>query len=494
VLLLHSFEYDQAIAAFREAREIDPAFAMAYWGEALSYSQPLWYHEDVTRARQTLSRFGATPAARLAKVPTARERGYFEAVEALFGAGERRARAAAYAARMDALSNQFPEDDEAAAFYALALLATIPQNARDPQISLRAGALAASILRRNPEHPGAAHYALHAYGDGDHARLGLEAARIYARIAPASSHARHMPSHVFLPLGMWDEAVRSDESAFAASVALAERAGLSSAQYDFHSLSWLHYEYLQQGRFTKARGMDDTVRLALDQQTVDGSRQPAHHAESEIGRGFNAQSLRSEAASMRARLVVESGSWTELATRGSFDNVDELFAIGFAAARLGDRARAEAAIQHLRRAREAAPDPENKRLADIMAGEVTGALLLAAGEKNRALDALAGAAAAEAAMPRPIARPYPIKPAVELYAEALLAAGDAAAAAERFRASLARTPRRAASLIGLARAQAASGDRAAAARTAREFLSMWHLADADRAELRDARTLAGGVQ
>jgi hypothetical protein len=126
---------------------------------------------------------------------------------------------------MSELHRLFPDDDEAAVFYALALLATIPPDARDPAVSLKAGEIALAVLKRNPEHPGAAHDALHAFDDGEHAAMGLQAARTYARFAPASSHARHMPSHVLLPLGMWDEAVASDESAFAASVELAKRKG-----------------------------------------------------------------------------------------------------------------------------------------------------------------------------------------------------------------------------------------------------------------------------
>src|SRR5438045_9265633 len=149
---------------------------------------------------------------------------------------------------MGTLSRQFPDDDEAAAFHALSLLATIPSGGRNPEVSLKAGAIATAILKKNPQHPGAAHYALHAFDDGEHAAMGLEAARAYAQIAPASSHARHMPSHVFLPLGLWDEAVASDKSAFAASVEYVKRNGLTSSQLDFHGLPWLHYEYLQHGR------------------------------------------------------------------------------------------------------------------------------------------------------------------------------------------------------------------------------------------------------
>ena len=231
VLLLHSFEYDEAIAAFHEAERLDAGFAMAYWGEAMCYNQTLWYNQQIGKARAALSRLGQTPAARAAKAPTARERAYLDAVDHLFGDGDKPTRDRAYADRMQAITAAFPADDEAGAFYALALLGTIPEGEQRPDVSLKAGTLASAILKRNAEHPGAAHYALHAYDDGEHASLGLDAARIYAKMAPASSHARHMPSHIFLPLGLWDEAAASDESAFAASVDSAKRRGASSAQY-----------------------------------------------------------------------------------------------------------------------------------------------------------------------------------------------------------------------------------------------------------------------
>jgi len=503
VLLLHSFEYDDAIAAFREAQQIDPGFALAYWGEAMCDNQPLWYNENVDKARQALGRLAADPAARQAKAPTAREKGYLDAVERLFGnvrgsgagsTNDKASRNRAYADRMAELSRQFPNDDEAAAFYALALLGARPETDRDTTVMQKAGAIALAILKRNPQHPGAAHYALHAFDDGEHAAMGLEAARAYARIAPASSHARHMPSHVFLPLGMWDEAAASDESSFAASVDRVNRLRLSMGQADFHSLGWLQYEYLQQGRFAKAREamreVESTLSVGDGLKAVPYNPAQHHRVESEIGRGYGPMSLKGELASMRARLVLESGRWDEMKGRSSFDNVDELFALGIASIKLGDEARAEAVFDQLQQARAAAPDPDNKRLASIMSGEVAGLIQLARGQKTEAMQTLAGAARAESQLARPIARPYPVKPAVEVYAEALVAAGNAGEAVRQFQASLARTPRRAASLIGLARAAQAAGQREVAVKAAREFIEMWHAADADRAEVKDARAIA----
>ena len=514
VLLLHSFEYDDAIASFRDAQKADPGFAMAYWGEALCYNQPIWLNENLDKARAVLARLAATRAARQAKAPTAREKAYLDAIERLFGDGAKPARDRAYADRMAQLHAQFPEDDEAATFYALALLSTIPAGERNLPVSLKAGEIALAVLKRNPEHPGANHYALHAFDDGEHASRALQAARTYARIAPASSHARHMPSHVFLPLGMWDDAVASDESAFAASVALAKRKGLSASQYDFHALSWLHYEYLQQGRFAKAREtmrtMEDAIQGsqgARGAQGAQGARgapgagganrqnpeHPENHAnhESEIGKGYGETSLKSELASMKARLVVESGDWVPMKGQPGFDNIDELFALGMASIPLRDPGRADAALEQLLTAAKTVPDRDAREVAAIMAAELEGLVKLGRNDRPGALASLARAAQLEASRPRPVARPYPIKPAGELYGEILLGTGDVAAAVVQFKAALARTPGRAASLLGLARAASVAGPRSLAVDSARQFLKAWHLADKDRPELAEMRALAG---
>ena len=494
VLLLHSFEYDDAIAAFRQAEKADAGFAMAYWGEALAYNQPLWLNENLDKARAALLRLGPTRAARVAKAPTVREQGYLDAVERLYGDGDKRARDRAYADRMAQLHAQFAEDDEAAAFYALALLSTIPPNTRDLPVSLKAGEIALAVLKKNPEHPGANHYALHAFDDGEHAARALQAAKTYARIAPASSHARHMPSHVFLPLGMWDEAVASDEAAFATSVEIAKRKGLPPSQYDFHALSWLHYEYLQQGRFGKAREVMRTVEAAIGAQgaratNLEHPDNHANHVESEIGKGYGDTSLKSELASMKARLVVESGDWSPMKAQPSFDNIDELFALGMASVPLGDRGRADAALEQLTKAAKTIPDQDAREVAAIMAAQIDGLIALGRGDRARALAALARAAQLEAKRPKPVARPYPIKPAAELYGEILLGTGDTPAAVIQFQAALARTPGRAASLLGLARAASVTGPRATAVKAANDFLKAWHLADKDRPELAEMRAL-----
>ncbi len=355
------------------------------------------------------------------------------------------------------------------------------------------------MLKRNPQHPGAAHYALHAYDDGEHTRLGLTAARIYAKMAPASSHALHMPSHVFLPLGLWDEAVSSDEASWAASVAWVRQSGRTLAQQDFHSLAWLHYEYLQQGRFAQAHSLVEPVQLALQASPGAGTT-PQHergheheheHVDSDIGRGYGPMALRNELASMRAREVIDSGEWARMQGQTTFDNVDELFALGMSSVKLNDLARADAAADHLRDASQTLPDRDQREVVAIMASQIAGLLQIARGEQDAGLAALARTADQEALRPKPVARPYPVKPAAELYAEALLAAGRPADAVAQFQRALARTPRRGAALIGLARAAHAAGATATSTRAARDFLDAWHRADADRPELAEARSLLG---
>ncbi|HTQ79273.1 MAG TPA: hypothetical protein VMM92_04700, partial [Thermoanaerobaculia bacterium] len=262
VAALHSFWYDEAADAFREAAALEPGFALAYWGEAMTFNHPLWAEQDREAARTALARLGPDREARAAKAPTAREKGYLEAVEVLYGEGGKAERDRAYAQAMGRLATAFPDDDEAAAFRALSLLGTV--QAGDPAESqlrsrMQAAAILEELFSHHPDHPGVVHYLIHSYDDPIHAPLGLRAARIYARVAPAAPHALHMPAHIFVQLGRWQEAAASNEAAWAASVAWVERRKLAAEKRDFHSLSWLHYAYLQEGRLQKAA---ETLELA----------------------------------------------------------------------------------------------------------------------------------------------------------------------------------------------------------------------------------------
>jgi len=206
LLLLHSFEYQGARKSFQAAQGTDPGFAMAYWGEALTYNHPLWGEQDLAAARSALARLAPTIEERAAKAPTARERDYLASAEKLYGDGDKIRRDADYSAALGALARAYPDDLDARAFYALSILG-LTGGKRNVANYMRAAAEGEAVYEIDRFHPGALHYLIHAYDDPIHAPLGLRAARLYGSVAPAASHAQHMPSHIFFALGMWDDAI-----------------------------------------------------------------------------------------------------------------------------------------------------------------------------------------------------------------------------------------------------------------------------------------------
>src|SRR5881398_1994101 len=314
VLLLHSFEYQDAAQAFREVQRIDSGLAMAYWGEALTYTHPIWNEQDRNAARAALQRLGPTAAARRSKAPTPREQAYLDAVEILYGEGAKSERDTAYSAAMGRLVNQFPADREAKVFYALSLLG-LNQGVRDTATYMRAAAIVEPVFRANPNHPGAAHVLIHCYDDPIHAPLGLAAARAYSKIAPDAAHAQHMTTHIFLALGMWDEVVSQNELA----------SGRDHAAWTpHHYTQWLGYGYLQQGRYA-----DAFRHLQRMHENMNQSRR---------GRAVVAQ--------MRAEYVVNTEQWDspclqwsiDLSTVRSRDAAVDGFVGALSALKRGDRA------------------------------------------------------------------------------------------------------------------------------------------------------------
>lgn len=260
IALLHSFEYEDAAAAFREAQRVDPALAVAYWAEALTYSHVLWRSEDLDASRAALARLGPTAAERLARAKTERERSFGAAVEAFYREGSLAARVRAYADSLRSHARRAPDDQEGEAFaaHAIMLASYFAERPSSDSLAREAIALAQRVARANPNHPGATHYLIHLYDTPGMAADGLEFARAYDKIAPDAEHALHMPSHIYLQLGMWDDVVRSNERAWAAS-----RARQDAARADWHAYSWLQYAYLQQGRFRDARALVDSARRIL---------------------------------------------------------------------------------------------------------------------------------------------------------------------------------------------------------------------------------------
>ena len=448
VTILHSFGWKQARAEFQAAQEAAPDFAMAYWGESLCYNHPLIAEQDRETPQKVLLRLGATREARLAKAPTDREKGFLAAVDALFfGDGDTLARRRAHTAAMRDLHAEYPEDEEVAAFYALSLLMSAGA-AKDPQRSnVLAGAIALRLLDGNPNHPGAAHYAIHAFDDPVHAPLALPAAHVFAGIAEKVSHARHMPSHIFIQHGMWDLVSSSNQSAYEAAVDLWEPG--DSLGDMLHSLDWGQYGDLQRGDYQRAELWIERMEGVAER--ID---------EQEWVKGMLAQ--------VRARMVIEREAWHP-------DEVTEesahtrLLAAGLSAVQAGDLALAEKvagifadAVAAVTGDTDRSYYARNSKPLQIMAKEVAGMLAMARGQTDAGIALLAEGVAIAESMRPPNGAPNPLKPVHELYGEALLAAGRAGDAADAFETSLLRTPNRPLSLRGLARSQAALGDDAAA--------------------------------
>ena len=465
VAALHSFNYPDAAMLFRQAQAVDPDFAMAYWGEAMTHNATLWVrypggqqHRD--EAREVLDRLGTTPKARAAKAPTAREKAYLAAVDILYGEGPKPDRDVAYSAAMRQLSEEYPDDDEALAFYCLSLFSA----RRGNQGRVTSAALALELLVRNPEHPGAARYLIHSTDTAPRAAFGLVAADRYAAAAPDTHAAHHMPAHIFIQFGRWADASRTGERAVALAREWVTRRGVAISEVDDHTyghlMDYLQYALLQEGRFDDAKALVEQVR-------------------SDYEESGKAASLRVKLASTSARYLVETGQWDEAATlaetarsEGFWETPAVLLAVGIGAARTGDLGLAAEAAADLA---EAGP------AADLMAQEVSALIHLTRGDEEAALQLLEEAAQTNRAAPLPFGPASPMKPALELYGEVLLEIDRPGEAVEQFETVLARRPRRAASLLGVARARAELGDQAAAAGYYAELVDVWSAADPDHA-------------
>jgi tetratricopeptide (TPR) repeat protein len=255
LLLLHSFEYEDARSAFREAQKIEPGMLMAYWGESMTFNHPIWHRQEPDSGRMALDKAikaGAKPANEL-------EREFIESLNILYEEGlAKEYRDQEYMKFMSELAIEYPQNHEVLSFYALSLLGSVPDG-RDVEVYGNAGEIAAKVVSENRNHPGALHYLIHAYDDPDHAHLAMDAANSYALVAPDASHALHMPSHIFVAKGMWDEVVSSNIASFNASVTRMEQQGLGDDARGYHSYHWLQYGYLQKGLFEMAATMVDSM-------------------------------------------------------------------------------------------------------------------------------------------------------------------------------------------------------------------------------------------
>lgn len=499
VAALHSFWFEEALEAFRESTKLEPDFMMGYWGEAMAHNHPLWSEQDTEAGRAAVARIKDTQKL------TVRELAYLEAVKLLYGEGDKLARDKAYCGAMEKISRDYPDDMEAACFYALSLLGTARPGEKGFRRQAQAGAIAFDVYSKNPNHPGAAHYIIHSFDDPEHAVLALPAAYRYAEIAPEAHHARHMPSHIFLQLGMWPEAARSNESSWTTSDAWVKRENLSISFRDYHSLHWLLYVYLQQGRYSKAEELLAVMRKSMTESTNENKLRPNYYA--------------NNWANMAAAFIVETERW---------DQVEKLFPASSAAGSGGDMAAHGAPrdsgsatvrqspasqilpvfIRGMAAAIKGAGDTEailavlraqagpassggsyggQAKMIQIRQHEIAALAACAKGNYEDAIATMNKATALEDELGPPSGPPGLIKPSHELLGEILLKASRAKEASAEFSLALSRQPNRARSLLGAARAAAKNGDVKAASEFYSKFARQWQQADAGLPEIREAQ-------
>jgi tetratricopeptide (TPR) repeat protein len=463
--LLHDFEYPAAAEAFRQAQAADPGFALAYWGEAMTYNHAVWMEQDAGAARAVLARLGATLEARAAKAPSAREKAYLHAVETLYGEGGKEERDFRYSAEMAALHARFPDDVDATAFYALSLLGTA-HNGRDYAIYMRAAALLEEVFPTHRQHPGVVHYLIHSYDDPAHAPLGLRPARLYGAIAPNAGHALHMTSHIFIAMGMWDEVIHANVEAMRTVNEQRAAAG-KPPTYCGHYPEWLLYAYLQEGKKTEAAALLARCRKEAEQEAAQ---------------------LKAAAVEPRRAALL---SFADMQARSRIDTPQLVaddpvlgppeaflrshFLLQYAkviAAWPHDPKVTRAAVADLRTRMPAlrgvlanAPDYAAGQQAsfDVMMAQAEALDLLAAGQGEAGLAALRKVAADEQALPIEFGPPQIPKPSFELLGEELMRQGQSREALKAYQVALARAPGRTRLLQEALVAARASGDSSAAA-------------------------------
>jgi hypothetical protein len=470
--LQHSFWYQAAGAAFQQVRQRDPGCTMAHWGEALSlltnpYSPPA--PANLRQGRALLEE------ARRLGARNEREAAYVEALSLVFAGddvAQHRARLGAYRDAMARLHARFPDDTEAAIQYALILGVAASPADKTYADQLRGAAILEAEWERQPEHPGVVHYLIHLYDYPPLAGRGVRAAERYATLAADASHALHMPSHIFTRIGRWDGSIEANQRSAERAVATGDVDG------EWHALDYMVYAYLQTGQ-------DEAARRALASAGRARSADPPRNAHAFA------------AAAMPARLALERGAWAEAAAlpvrESSFPYTDALthFARTIGLARSGRPAEADADIAALRRIADGlrARDAYWAEQVDIQREAAEGVVLFASGQKEAGLVALRAAADHEGRTDKHVVTPGPLAPARELLAEALLEAGQAAAALREFEAVQQTEPRRFRAVAGAVRAAEQAGDRAAARRLAASLLEIAPNADATRPELVQARAL-----
>lgn len=459
VALLHSFQYEDARNAFQQISARDPQCAMAQWGIAMSHYHGLWENGDTAAGREALHKAQGVAASN--KQTTAREKSYIDALGEVYreDSQDKAANAKAFEQKMAALQAANPDDSEAAIFHALTLAITAPKTDKTFANQRKCGEILDPIFVKQPHHPGIAHYLIHCYDNPVLAQQGLPAARMYAKIAPASAHANHMPSHIFTRVGSWEESIDSNKrSAELAAAAEPTSKGPEARDQHLHAMDYLEYAYLQSGRVKLARAVLEEMRALppLGDLTLTGDY---------------------AAAAIPARNAVELGNWEDAAklqvrTEGvPWAQAITWAAIGVGSARSGNIDRAGEAEQKLAELHDVTAKQNNTYWAnqiEVQRREVAAWIAEKRG-KSEGLSLMQSAAELEESMDKHAVTPGAVTPAREMLAELYLLEKKPQDSLTAYQAVLKVAPNRFNALNGAAEAAEASGDAAAAAEYRRKL-------------------------
>jgi len=482
VALLHSFWYEEALKAFTAITTNDPGCAMGYWGIAMSVYYPLWAPPSPAMLQ--------TGTAALAKTrgltATPREQDYIAAIETYYRDADKldhRSRAVAYEKAMGQLFARYPDDREAAVFYALALNATAAPTDKTYANQLKAGAILEKVFAEQPAHPGVAHYIIHSYDYPPLAARGLTAARGYAKTAPSVPHAQHMPAHIFTRLGLWQDSIDSNRASANAGKAYYAKLGKDTVwDQTLHALDYIVYAYLQTGQDRQARTVLEELRAM-----------PRAEPESFVAAYAY--------AAIPARVALEQHHWGEAAAlspaskvfpwdRFAWGEAITAFARAVGAARSGDAAKARTEAQKLEGYRATLIAANQTYWAEQVNIQQKAAAAWAAraeGKNDEALTLMRAAADLEEATEKHPVTPGPVLPARELLGDMLLDLNHPEQALVEFEGSAAREPNRFNSLFGAARAAELSGNRDKARTLYTRLVTLCARADGERPDLRHAK-------
>ncbi|MEO1259276.1 MAG: hypothetical protein AAFZ15_10795 [Bacteroidota bacterium] len=456
--LLHNFEYDAACEAFLEAQEKDSTCVMAYWGEAMTYNHPLWRQQDYDKGQAALGKLAETPAERAAIAKTDLEKDFLQCMEIMYGPkGAKKERDSMYSKQLERMYKKYEGNEEVATFYALSLLGSVKVG-RDIPTYEKGAEVVKGVLKNNPNHPGALHYLIHSYDDPGHAPKALPAAFSYSKVAADATHALHMPSHIFVAVGMWDEVVKSNIASWNASAEAAEKDSTSKSFGSYHALHWWAYGLLQQGRFEEAH------------ELVSNMNQYANDKPNKRARGY--------LIDMKGNYLAESGDWASdvanFTTKTEDLNITTQALALFLDGRVAyneknsqaiidiisgiEAARADASklvseegipmCSSSGGANRQAPNQADLDQAKILELELRALLAMLHGEPAKAEPFLKEATELEAATSYSFGPPIIVIPSYELYGNFLLEQGRGEEAAAQFDKALGKGPKRRLALQG----------------------------------------------